>query len=175
MVCRKSEAGRIPTQRRRGRGDGHRTSATPAPLREIVFPYEAPKGAFAHSNYWIALLNPRDDLHDKAVAVSASLGLAHVVTSEMVLLEVMNYYSAHGSNLRKAAVTLVERLRAHPHTTLVPLSSVPFQEALGLYAQREDKTWSLTDCATFQIMQNEQITGALTIRTPAILDRCAVE
>jgi predicted nucleic acid-binding protein len=93
----------------------------------------------------------------------------------MVLLEVMNYYSAHGSNLRKAAVTLVERLRAHPHTTLVPLSSVPFQEALGLYAQREDKTWSLTDCATFQIMQNEQITGALTIRTPAILDRCAVE
>lgn len=45
---------------------------------------------FADAGYWIALLNARDGLHAKALEVSATLGRSRIVTSEMVLTEVLN-------------------------------------------------------------------------------------
>lgn len=36
--------------------------------------------------------------------------------------------------------------------------SVPFQ----LYCKRPDKEWGLTDCVSFVVMQEQQITEALT-------------
>lgn len=48
--------------------------------------------AFADAGYWIALINPDDDLHDRAKSVSASLAPLRIVTSEMVLTEVLNSF-----------------------------------------------------------------------------------
>jgi uncharacterized protein len=42
---------------------------------------------FADAGYWIALLNPRDDLHNKASASAQSYSPKQIVTSEMVLTE----------------------------------------------------------------------------------------
>lgn len=39
---------------------------------------------FADTGYWIALLNPRDDLHQKAYATSRDYSPNQIVTSEMV-------------------------------------------------------------------------------------------
>jgi predicted nucleic acid-binding protein len=39
---------------------------------------------FADAGYWIALVNPDDDLHHRAKSVSASLAPLRIVTSEMV-------------------------------------------------------------------------------------------
>jgi len=36
------------------------------------------------------------------------------------------------------------------------------REGIQLYASREDKEWSLTDCISFFVMQREAITEALT-------------
>ena len=120
------------------------------------------KSVFADSSYWIALLNPRDDLHDKAVAVSASLGIVRYVTSQLVLTEVLNYFAAHGVALRRAAIELVQQLHIHPQTTVIPQSPAEFQDAFALYAERDDKTWGLTDCASFQVRHRELITEALS-------------
>lgn len=43
---------------------------------------------FADTGYWVAVLNPHDDLHSKAISFSKSLQPIHIVTSEMVLAEV---------------------------------------------------------------------------------------
>ena len=43
------------------------------------------KRLFADTSYWIALLNPRDELHIKAVAAAQNYSEDQVVTSEMVL------------------------------------------------------------------------------------------
>ena len=51
---------------------------------------------FADTGYWIALLNPRDDLHNKATAVARDYGLGQIVTSEMVLTEFLNSFSDYG-------------------------------------------------------------------------------
>lgn len=117
---------------------------------------------FADSSYWIALLNPRDALHGKAVSVSESLGGDRIVTSEMVFTELLNDYSKRGEVLRRAAVRLIERLRRNPNVTITPQSSLQFQDALSLYAERGDKTWGQTDCSSFRIMDRDGITQALT-------------
>jgi predicted nucleic acid-binding protein len=59
---------------------------------------------FADIGYWIALLNPRDDLHNKAAAVLRDYGLGQIVTSEMVLTEFLNSFSDYGPRLRQAAL-----------------------------------------------------------------------
>ena len=46
------------------------------------------KKVFADTGYWIAVVNPHDDLHNKALQISGSLGPHLIVTSEMVLSEV---------------------------------------------------------------------------------------
>ena len=44
---------------------------------------------FADTGYWVALINPRDRLHEKAVSVSASSGQTRILTTEMVLDELL--------------------------------------------------------------------------------------
>lgn len=66
---------------------------------------------FADTGYWIALLNPRDDLHQKATVTSSQYDSAKIVTSEMVLTEFLNSFSDYGPRLRQAAAKAVESLR----------------------------------------------------------------
>ena len=47
---------------------------------------------FADTFYWIALLNPKDQAHARAVSVSKSLGTAGIMTSEEVLTAMASYH-----------------------------------------------------------------------------------
>ena len=116
---------------------------------------------FADAGYWIALLHPKDELHSKAESVSSQLGPVRMITSEMILTEVLNYFSDKGSSLRQAAATLAEQVQSDPNSVVVPQTSIQFRNAFRLYQQRQDKNWSLTDCASILIMQAEGITEAL--------------
>lgn len=104
---------------------------------------------FADAGYWIALLNPRDHLHEKASAVFRDLGSTQIVTSEMVLTEFLNSFSEYGSRLRAAAARAVFSLRNASQIAIFPQTSQLFGKALKLYEDVGDKSWSLTDCASF--------------------------
>lgn len=117
---------------------------------------------FADAGYWIALLNPKDSLHVKTREVSATLGRARIVTSEMVLTEVLNAFASKGETLRQAACSLVDQIRANPNAEVVPMTSSAFREAMERYRSRADKTWGLTDCTSFLIMKQKGITDALS-------------
>lgn len=117
---------------------------------------------FADTAYWVALTNPRDALHRQAIKIPESLGEYRVITSEMVLVELLNVVSGHGSHLRRSATGLVQRIIDDPYIELVPQTTPLFQDALALYRDRSDKAWSLTDCASFLIMDERAITEALT-------------
>lgn len=116
---------------------------------------------FADTGYWVALLNPHDNLHDKAVSLSKALHPTHIVTSEMVLTELLNDFSDRGEYFRQTAVSWIRNLYQHPNTTIIPQTSVQFQAALTLYEQRPDKAWSQTDCVSFKIMEEQIIYEAL--------------
>ncbi len=116
---------------------------------------------FADTGYWVALLNPRDELHQKAQDLSKSMADIYIFTSEMVLAEVLNDFSKRGELFRQAAIDLIETLYSHPNVTVVKQSSSQFQDGVLLYKQRPDKQWSITDCVSFQIMAKYGITEAL--------------
>ena len=120
------------------------------------------KNIFADADYWIALLNPRDQLHPKAKSLSPKLGGARIITSEMVLVEVLAGLASKGPALREAAVKLVDQLRNNANLDIVPQTSIQFHNAPRLYRDRQDKDWSLTDCASVLIMQDRRINEALS-------------
>jgi uncharacterized protein len=117
---------------------------------------------FADAGYWIALLNPKDSLHGKATQISETFARARIVTSEMVLTEVLNAFARKGEKLRLAACALVDHIRSSPNAEVVPLTSSAFRWALERYRSRVDKTWGLTDCTSFLIMEQKGIAEALS-------------
>lgn len=54
---------------------------------------------FADTAYWVALLNPRDQLHARAQEASATLAGARIVTSDWVLTELLNGFAECGPRL----------------------------------------------------------------------------
>jgi uncharacterized protein len=116
---------------------------------------------FADAGYWIALFNPRDALHNRAIVASQTTQARSIVTSQMVLAEFLNHYSSMGSQFRQRAVEVVESLQQAPEVDVVPQTDEQFIKALRFYAQRQDKEWGFVDCASFLIMQERGILQAL--------------
>lgn len=117
---------------------------------------------FADTSYWIAMLNPRDELRAKAEEVSSQFASWMVVTSEMVLVELLNSFSDKGPQFRRSVAKVVEALRQRRGVRIVPQTEEQFREAFRRYGQAHDKGWSLTDCASFWVMDEEGISSALT-------------
>ena len=116
---------------------------------------------FADANYWIGLFNPKDQLHDAAMTASATLTRTRLVTSEMVLVEVLNGLAEY-SALRGQVVLAVDAIKADPNTEVVPQSALLFRDALAHFRQHQDKEWGLTDCSSFVIMRQRDLHEALT-------------
>jgi uncharacterized protein len=116
---------------------------------------------FADAGYWIALFNPRDQLHDKAVVAAQVTQERPIVTSQVVLTEFLNHYASYGEPFRQRAVQVARSLQDDAGVEIVSQTAEQFAAAFTLYAQRQDKTWGLTDCTSFLIMQERGITEAL--------------
>jgi len=108
------------------------------------------------------LLNPRDELHAKAVSVSERFSSARIVTSEMVLVELLNSFSDAGPRSRQAAAAIVDALRTNRRVNIAAQTAEQFEGALQRYKRTADKSWSMTDCASFQIMEHERVQAAFT-------------
>lgn len=119
------------------------------------------RSVFADTGYWIALINPHDSLHAKAMKAARQVG-STIVTSDMVLTEVLNMFAERGQHLRDVAAKAVQAIKSDARVQIYPQTRRLFQEAFDLYCKRPDKEWSLTDCASFVIMNERKITDALT-------------
>ena len=116
---------------------------------------------FADAGYWIALWNPRDALHDRAIVVADQLGDSAVVTTQMVLTEALDAMAGMGEFRRKVAAQMVEALEDNPDVDIVPQTDSQFKAAVERYASRSDQRWGLTDCASFLVMAERNLTDAL--------------
>jgi predicted nucleic acid-binding protein len=117
------------------------------------------KTVFADTGYWAALVNPRDQLHELAKLVSQRVSRARVITTEMVLDEVLAAFSRPPT--RGVAINLVKAILTNPNVEVVPQTALQFCEAFRLYIERVDKAWSLTDCASFLLMTQRGIQDSL--------------
>ena len=116
---------------------------------------------FADSGYWIALMHPRDQLRERAAAAAATLGTTFIVTTQMVLVEALNEASRLGEYWRMFAIDTLREIRDNPNVEIIPQTEAQFDAAVERYAARGDQTWSLTDCASFLVMEERGITEAL--------------
>jgi len=114
---------------------------------------------FADTFYFIALLNPQDQAHGKAVALSGGIRRP-VVTTTWVLFELANYLATTPS--RALCRRFIQSLRERANIEIIPATEEQFARGLGLYDARPDKQWSLTDCLSFVVMQDMRLVDALT-------------
>ena len=117
---------------------------------------------FADTVYWVALINPKDQWRPKAAAASKQLGNAIVVTSDMVLTEVLNLLTPYGQLMRTLAVQELDRIRQNANIQVVPQTREVFESALELYRRRLDQGLSLTDCSSIVIMRDTKIQDVLS-------------
>jgi predicted nucleic acid-binding protein len=59
-------------------------------------------------------------------------------------------------------VKLLAALDDDPGCVIVPPTEGLFREGIALYGRRPDKNWSLSDCISFVVMQQKNMTDALT-------------
>lgn len=121
-----------------------------------------PNKVFVDTSFFIALLNNNDNDHLQAVALQNQLTTERVgkITSEYVLLELGDGLSR--LHFRHLASRLIELVYRDESFEVVPSSSSLFTQALALFNQRPDKEWGLTDCTSFIVMQEREVTAALT-------------
>jgi hypothetical protein len=107
-----------------------------------------------------ALLNPRDDFHDLAKQLFPRVRRADEVwITEAIFTEVGNALSAFN---RSGSVQFIEQCYRTDNILVVSVDTDLLMQALALYQSRPDKTWGLTDCISFVVMQQNNLTEALT-------------
>lgn len=117
---------------------------------------------FIDTAAWIALLNISDALHDRAEQLMAKLLKQRIllVTTEFVLLEVADALSSPA--IRVKTINFINGLQQLKILQIIPISSELFTNGWILYSQRSDKGWGLTNCTSFVVMTEQQITTAFT-------------
>jgi len=113
---------------------------------------------FLDTGYFIAVLNPHDALHVRAEGWSALLQEPLLVT-EYVVWETVNFFSAAPD--RPKARAFMQYLRSARDCKVVQATPQLLDAGLKLHAERADKDWSLTDCISFVVMDQEGIARAL--------------
>jgi predicted nucleic acid-binding protein len=120
------------------------------------------KRVFADTQYWLALIDPRDQWHGRAAEVSAALGPVSLTTTDDVLAEFLAGTAKAGPGLRRRAAAHVRAMWDRPDVEVVPQSRTLFESGLDLYEARHDKQYSLIDCISMQTMRSLGLTDVLT-------------
>ena len=120
------------------------------------------RSVFADTVYWGAILNPRHQYAEIAAGVRASLGAVHLVTTDEVLVELLNSLSGKGSGLRQAAANAVLEMLKGSGVMVHWQSHESFLAGLELYRRRSDQGYSLTDCISMNTMRRLKISEVLT-------------
>lgn len=114
---------------------------------------------FVDTSYIIALINERDDYHNRALDLADVYDGYPLVISEPILLEIGN---ALCRNYKEESSQVIENFMTADDVDLIPLTSDLFKRGFDLYRQYKDKDWGLVDCISFIIMRDHNINDVLT-------------
>jgi predicted nucleic acid-binding protein len=117
---------------------------------------------FLDTAYVNALFNKRDQWHFKAIEWQKKNADENtsLVTTEFILAEIADSLAA--VKFRQQAANIIHTLQKSLLVEVVSASAELFHGGLNLYENRFDKDWGLTDCISFVVMENRNLTDALT-------------
>lgn len=116
-------------------------------------------GTFVDTSYVVALVNPRDENHEKANELVDAYDKKPLLVTDAVLLEIGNSLA---KGYKQNAIEIIEEFFDSPEVEIVRLDEILFDKAFELYKSHTDKTWGLVDCISFVVMRERGITNALT-------------
>ena len=114
---------------------------------------------FVDTWFIVALINKRDQYHQKALQLSAQYENYPLITTDAVFLEFGNALS---SNYKNEAAELIEQFLASDEIDVIRLTPELFDQSLRLYKKHQDKSWGLVDCFSFVVMKQHKVSQALT-------------
>lgn len=117
---------------------------------------------FLDTSYLVALAIENDENHKKAVEISLIIEQSEIqiYTTQAIILEIGNSLSK--LKYRSSAIGLIEFLKSDSSISIIKLDTELFDAAFELFSKRPDKEWGLVDCISFIVMQEQEITDALT-------------
>lgn len=121
-----------------------------------------PDSVFLDTAYVTALVNTRDQWHEAALRWERRLAVERrrLVATEFILVEIGDALAA--VRFRAHAIKIIATLRSSTLVEIVPVTTGLFQAALWLYESRLDKDWGLTDCTSFVVMKDRNLSEALS-------------
>ncbi len=107
----------------------------------------------------IALINERDQYHERAFELSGRHDGELLLITDAVLMEIGN---ALARGFRSEAARVIEAFLSADDVEVVHLTPHLFQRAFELYKMHQDKEWGLVDCVAFVVMRDRGLLDALT-------------
>ena len=117
---------------------------------------------FVDTLYFVARINPFDQWHARAKDALASLTFSSLITTESVLIELLNFFAAYQADMRQTVARFVRDTLGDHDIEVIPHTRDAFIEGLALYESRLDKGYSLTNCIPMGVMRQRNIADVLT-------------
>ncbi len=114
---------------------------------------------FVDTFYVVALVNKRDEFHEKANELVFEFDNQPLLTTDAVLLEIGNSLAR---NNKQKSIEVISQFISAEEIEIVRLDETLFNKAFDLYKNHADKSWGLVDCISFVVMKEQNITDALT-------------
>ncbi len=111
------------------------------------------------TSFIVALVNQKDEDHEKALKLSADFERKQMVVTDAVLLEIGNSLSRR---FKQSCIDAIDGLFDSNEVQIIRLDEIIFSKAFELYRTHIDKTWGLVDCVSFIVMKELNITDSLT-------------
>ena len=119
---------------------------------------------FVDTSGWGHLVDPSQSYHVRATTLyrQARQQGRRIVTTNYVIAELVALLTSPLRVPRSKTVAFVESLRTSPYVQLMHIDPRLDEQAWQLLKSRQDKKWSLVDCASFVLMTHLGLTEALT-------------
>lgn len=119
---------------------------------------------FADTSGWGNLIDKKQPNHSLAADIYRNTRQQNrkVITTNYIIAELTALLASPLRLPKVTAIEFIQSLRLSPYVQILHIDEELDRQAWELFACRTDKGWSLVDCSSFVIMQQQGLTEALT-------------
>lgn len=119
---------------------------------------------FVHTSGWGNLVDALQEFHAeaKAIYLSAKGNGSRLVTTNYIVAELVALLSSPLRIPRNRSIKFIESIKSSALVDIIHIDEDLDAKSWELISNRPDKNWSLVDCSSFVVMQENKIIEALT-------------